>query len=133
MQRYTKQRNSILNALVAASRPLGPQEILTAARQDTPTLGIATVYRTLSILVEDGAIRVVSLPGDAARYEAADLGHHHHFKCLACEREFDVIHCADDFGKLVPRDFVLQGHDVTLYGRCSDCAVRTEAARRKAR
>jgi Fur family ferric uptake transcriptional regulator len=124
VQRYTRQRNSILNALVAAQRPLGPQEILTAAREDTPTLGIATVYRTIGLLLDDGAIRAVALPGDAPRYEAADLGHHHHFKCEVCDRVFDVNACVADLVKLVPRGFVLLGHDVTLYGRCAECARR---------
>jgi Fur family ferric uptake transcriptional regulator len=130
VQRYTRQRNSILNALVAASRPLGPPEILAAARQDTPTLGIATVYRTIAMLLEEGAIRGVSLPGDPPRYEAADLGHHHHFKCLACDRVFDVNDCVHDLLKLVPRGFELQGHDVTLYGRCADCAARPAVVRK---
>jgi Fur family ferric uptake transcriptional regulator len=130
VQRYTRQRNSILNALVAAQRPLGPQEILDAAREDTSTLGIATVYRTIALLLEDGAIRAVSLPGDAPRYEAADLGHHHHFKCEACERVFDVNACVEDLVKLVPRGFVLQGHEVTLYGRCAECAGRRAPARK---
>ena len=123
MQRYTRQRNAILNAIVAAARPLSPQEIQEAAAQDSPSLGIATVYRTIRMLLEDGAVRAVELPGESPRYEAADLGHHHHFKCTGCQRVFDVQECAADLRKLVPPGFTLQGHEITLYGRCAECGA----------
>jgi Fur family ferric uptake transcriptional regulator len=131
VQRYTRQRNAILNAIVAAARPMSPQEILGAAAEDAPTLGIATVYRTIRMLLDEGAVRGVELPGEPARYEAADLGHHHHFKCTACDRVFDVQECAADLRKLIPPGFTLQDHEITLYGRCAECG--TGAARRRAR
>lgn len=128
MERYTRQRDAILNALVAAGRPLGPQEILGAAQAGAPSLGIATVYRTVKLLLEDGSIRAVTLPGEPARYEAADLGHHHHFKCTACDRVFDIDRCAGDLHRLVPPGFTLQSHDITLYGRCPECGPGRRAA-----
>jgi Fur family ferric uptake transcriptional regulator len=132
MERYTRQRNAILNAIVVAARPLSPQEIHEAAAPGSPTLGIATVYRTIRMLLEEAAIRTVELPGEPARYESADLGHHHHFKCTACQRVFDVEECAADLHELVPVGFTLQGHDITLYGRCEDCGRGANGAARRA-
>ncbi len=123
MQRYTQQRNAILNALVAAARPMSPQEVLAAAREATPSLGIATVYRNLKLLVGDALVHAVELPGEPPRYEVADLGHHHHFKCTACDRVFDVGECIADLKRLVPAGFTLERHDITLYGRCRDCGA----------
>jgi Fur family ferric uptake transcriptional regulator len=131
LERYTRQRNAILNAIVAGARPMSPQEILESAQQETPSLGIATVYRNVKLLLEEGRVCAVDLPGEPARYEPADLGHHHHFKCTACERVFDVDECAADLRKLVPAGFTLEHHDITLYGRCDQCGTRVPRRRRR--
>ena len=54
MERNTRQRSAIRDSIARADRPLLPQEVLEAARQDVPGLGIATVYRNLKALVEEG-------------------------------------------------------------------------------
>ena len=51
MERSTRQRTAIRDALEAAQRPLLPQEVLDAAQAQVPSLGIATVYRNLKQLV----------------------------------------------------------------------------------
>ena len=119
--RSTRQRAAIRDVLVGADRPLLPQEVLEAAREAAPTLGLATVYRTLKALVEDGQLRTVALPGDAPRYEPADRRHHHHFQCTRCQRVFDVHACPGDLGRLAPAGFTVEDHDLTLYGRGAAC------------
>jgi len=121
VERYTRQRDAIVNAIVVASRPLSPQEILDAARIEMPKLSIATVYRNLRMLLAEGSIRAVDLPGEPARYEEAALDHHHHFKCTECERVFDIGACQMAMKSIVPRDFSVERHDLTIYGRCSEC------------
>ena len=130
MERTTRQRSSIRRALEAAGRPLLPTEILGAAQQEVPALGLATVYRNLKQLLEAGEIRTVELPGEAPRYEMAGHGHHHHFRCNDCDRVFDVHACPGDMQKLVPRGFKVEGHDLTLYGRCGDCRREAVSASR---
>jgi Fe2+ or Zn2+ uptake regulation protein len=69
MERDTRQRSAIRDAIAQADRPLLPQEVLDAAQQGVPGLGIATVYRNLEVLVEEGELRAVNLPGENARFE----------------------------------------------------------------
>lgn len=128
MQRATRQRAAILATLRYAGRPLTPHEVLSGAQHEVAALGIATVYRNLKRLLLEEEIRLVELPGEAARYEAVHHGHehHHHFLCNRCGRAFDVHGCAEDFARMVPRGFVVQNHDITLYGLCKDC-VETHA------
>jgi Fur family ferric uptake transcriptional regulator len=57
------------------------------------------------------------------RYEPTDRGHHHHFLCRACDEVFDIHGCAEGVAKLAPPGFDLQGHEITLYGQCSDCTT----------
>ena len=125
MERATRQRSAIRQALAGACRPLLPHEVLEAAREQVPGLGIATVYRSLKSLVDEGLLRVVALPGENARYEPVGHGHHHHFQCRQCERVFDVHACPGDLSRLAPDGFTVEDHDLTLYGRCKDCQRST--------
>ncbi len=131
MERSTRQRSAIRSAIEAAGRPLSPQEVLEAAQADVPGLSLATVYRNLKQLMDAGEISPVSLPGESPRYEASHHAHHHHFQCLVCQRVFDVHQCPGDMASLAPPGFTVEGHELTLYGRCSDCgpARRPRAAR----
>jgi Fur family ferric uptake transcriptional regulator len=56
-----------------------------------------------------------------ARYETAQRGHHHHFRCDACLRVFDVHQCPGDLAGLAPPGFAVSRHEITLYGLCNDC------------
>ncbi len=124
MARHTRQRDAIASALQAAGRPLSPQELLAAARGDHPGLGIATVYRTLKALLADGALRAVELPGAPARYELAGKGHHHHFHCRRCDGVFEVDACPAGIRGLLPGGFLLERHEIILYGLCAACGAR---------
>ena len=122
IERETQQRRAIREAFTRTRRPLAPQEVLEAAHEDAPTLGIATVYRNVKALVEEGLLKAVELPGDAPRYELADMGHHHHFHCNVCGKVFDIEGCVGHLSSIVPKGFKLERHDITLYGRCPACA-----------
>lgn len=128
MERNTRQRAAIRDAITAADRPLLPQEVLDAAQALAQGLGMATVYRNLKSLVDDGELRTVNLPGENPRFERAGEAHHHHFQCKQCQRVFDVHACPGDLSRLAPPGFVVDDHDLTLYGRCNECPPRATGA-----
>jgi len=103
MERSTRQRSAIRTVIDAAGRPLSPQEVLETAQAEVPALGLATVYRNLKTLVDQGEISVVTLPGDSPRYESAEHAHHHHFQCTNCKRVFDVHACPGDLAQGLQR------------------------------
>jgi Fur family ferric uptake transcriptional regulator len=119
----TRQRGAIQAAFERAGLPLTPQEALTEAQRELPSLGIATVYRNLRALVEGGVLSTVELPGEPLRYELAGRGHHHHFQCRGCSRVFEVQGCPQDLSRITPRGFTLERHEVVLYGLCDRCAA----------
>jgi Fur family ferric uptake transcriptional regulator len=123
MERNTVQRRAIYHVLEECGRPMGPNEIFDAARPHAPGLGIATVYRTIKRLLEEGYLQQVDLPGEAPRYETAGKEHHHHFRCSACHKVFDLQGCSSDFGSILPQGFKLEGHEIYLFGRCTECAA----------
>lgn len=66
--RETKQRNAIHTVLDEAKRPLSPQELLALAGVLVPGIGIATIYRNVKIMVEQGALSTVHIPGEPPRF-----------------------------------------------------------------
>lgn len=123
-RRDTSQQRAIREAVDSAGRPLSVHEIHDRASDTAPTLGIRTVYRVLNRLLADGDIAPVLVPGQPDRYEPAAVAakHHHHFRCEKCDRVFDVDACPGGLRKMLPRGFTLTGHELSLWGRCADCA-----------
>lgn len=123
--RSTRQRDVITRIMQAAQGPLAVADVLDRARSDLPGLGIATVYRTLKLLTDQGRIHPVTLDGETL-YEASGQGHHHHFSCQDCGRVFTLHTCpvALPSGTVYPGGFIVRAHEVTLYGQCPDCAAR---------
>ncbi len=122
VSRKTKQRNAVREALEDAERPLSVDELLKSASRRVKGLGVATVYRAVATLADEGWLETVEIPGEPTRYERADKGHHHHFQCEKCDRAFDIVGCLDNVRKLVPPKFRVREHSVTLYGLCAACA-----------
>ncbi|HEY4321581.1 MAG TPA: transcriptional repressor [Gemmatimonadales bacterium] len=123
MERNTRQRGAIRRAFQRADRPLGTGEVLELARTEVGGLGIATVYRNIRTLVDEGWLAVVELPGEVPRYEVAGKEHHHHFRCRQCDRVYEVPGCVGSLSEIVPEGFVLESHELVLYGRCPECAT----------
>ena len=121
VQRNTRQRDAIRAAIEVAGRPLSPPEILAATKRKGTRVGIATVYRTIQVLLEEGWLTSVEIPGRALHYERAGLAHHHHFCCTDCDRVFELEGCPLADRPKTPRGFKVTGHQVTLFGTCRTC------------
>jgi len=124
--RQTAQRRAILRALDEAPGPLTPQEVLVHAASHHDGLGLATVYRNLAALSEQGEVIPVHLPNEATRFERtkATHSHHHHFRCERCNRVFELnASCPVAMleGVTLPGGFEVHDHALTLYGLCPDC------------
>lgn len=120
--RNSRQREAIREAIAQAGRPLLPQEIHLLAQQQTPKLGIATVYRNIQALQDAGEIQQVMIPGDSPRFEMAEQPHHHHFKCTACGEVTTLYACPGKMAGLAPAGYQMHSHELTLYGHCDRCA-----------
>ena len=121
MTRSTRQRRAIRSVFERLNRPLGPQDVLNEVAQEVEGVGIATVYRTINALFEEGVLAKVDLPGESSRYEVSGKGHHHHFRCQKCEQVFDLTGCLPNVKSLVPSGFRMTGHEIVIFGNCSAC------------
>jgi Fur family transcriptional regulator, ferric uptake regulator len=132
MVRATKQRKTIHNVLVKYRRPLSVSEILKLAQNEVAGLGIATVYRNLKALQEEGQVIQVDLPGQSPRWEVTPGGHHHHFLCRKCDKLFEIHDCPRDIQRILPKGYILEEHDVLLRGQCDACSRTANTRQPKA-
>lgn len=96
-----------------------------------PSMGRATVYRTLKILVDSGVLCRVLLEDGDLHYQLSHHGHHHHLLCVICGSSQDLTGC-DIEDVLVDTSsrhgFELSGHWLEVYGRCRNCIGRAQDA-----
>ena len=106
-RRNTQQRREIREVFERNNRPLAADEVLHLARQKMAGLGMATVYRTIKALTDEGWLVPVEVPGAPPRYEVRGKAHHHHFHCLKCGKLFELDGCLERLGKLIPPSFTV--------------------------
>lgn len=128
MPYVTQQKLALTGLIQHAERPLTPAEICRTGRHEIPSLGIATVYRTLKQLMKAGQVRVVDIPGAAPHYECTARQHHHFFVCQQCRHLYNLEGCVPGVGALVPKGFSVSRHEIVLYGACRDCRATPRPA-----
>lgn len=131
--KVTNQRVAILKTLAGCpGEHLTTEEIYDLVKPEFPEIGLATVYRTLQLLLELGLIDKVNLDDGYVRYEMTlendeNTHHHHHLICLKCGKVFSF---EDDLleeleGRIrVSMDFLVVNHEVKLYGYCKECGKK---------
>ena len=123
MKRMTKQRKAILDCLERATRPLSIEEIFSEVYVAVPTLNLSTLYRNLKDLMEVDDVKAHELPGHSTHYELVSSVHTHHFLCEKCKKVFNITVCPKEILSMVPKDFVMNEHYITLEGLCPDCQM----------
>lgn len=122
--RLTKPRKTVINVLASSRQALNPTEIFDLAREEYPSLGLVSVYRTLETLEELNLIQRVHQPEGCKSYIAAFSGHQHLLVCEGCGRM--VYFDGDDIASLVERveqesGYQVNEHWLQLFGRCQAC------------
>ena len=81
----TQQREVIARTLLGSRRHLSAEELHEQIRRAHPEVGLATVYRTLKLLVEAGLTSERDFGDGITRYEAKTGSEHHdHLICISC-------------------------------------------------
>lgn len=124
--KVTRQREVILEGFMGLGKHVGVEELLTVARGKSPSIGHATVYRTMKLLVEAGIADERRFSTGVTLYEPRHgVGHHHdHLICTVCERivEFENDEIEDLQEQVAEENgFRLTHHKMELYGICGTC------------
>jgi Fe2+ or Zn2+ uptake regulation protein len=91
------------------------------------SVGRATVYRTLKLLLDRGLVCRVILGDGSVCYRASHKAHHHHLVCVSCGATEDVH--LEDVEDVLHRvreatSYDLVGHRIEMYGFCPACRAR---------
>lgn len=131
--KVTRQRLIVLEVLAENdTKHLTAEEIYERVKVENPDIGLATVYRTVQLLLELELIDRINLDDGYVRYEIGDMEktkhhRHHHLICLKCGK---VIAFQDDMlealetGVQSALGFHVTDHEVKLYGFCKDCSEK---------
>jgi Fur family ferric uptake transcriptional regulator len=122
--RPTRQRLLVLQALAAEPHDATAQELHARLRERGERVGLATVYRTLSLLTERDVVDELSHQAGESCYRLCSPGHHHHLVCTGCHRVEELEDCAiDDWVASVStaRGFSPTSHALEVSGVCPEC------------
>jgi len=124
--RMTRQRESVLDQLRATGGFQSAQQIHTALTASGVNIGLATVYRSLSMLSATHAIDELRTgDGETLYRHCGTKKHHHHLVCRVCgtAKEISGLGLESFLGSL-ERDhgFTDLEHIIEIWGLCSDCA-----------
>lgn len=136
--RITQTRMAILDILTKnPEHHLSAEEIFLMAHRINPTIGFATVYRTLDILTRMGLIQKLDFGDGKARYEiseeSSNLPHHHHLVCTECGKVINYTEFTDEEKELLSKvekelsekyKFKIKNHIIQFSGICSNCSER---------
>lgn len=123
MRRYTAQRMAIEKVFRKHERPLSVDEVLKHGCKLVESLNQSTVYRNIKLLINEGWLKRISHPSLGTLYERAGKGHHHHFHCRKCKRVFELPGCALKEEGAAPDGFVVEDHEIFLFGICPSCGT----------
>ena len=135
--RRTRQRDVIVEAAFSTTDHFTADELWERARQLDPTASRATLYRTLSLLVESGLLREIDLGLQQTCYDPNFVDHprHNHLICVDCRRvvEFEDQHLnllEDCLSRRL--GFQPQASSLRIEAACDELRTRGTCPHRKA-
>jgi Fur family ferric uptake transcriptional regulator len=124
-RRNTWQKTAVLEQLSNTAEFVSAQELHQKISQSGKKLGLTTVYRALTEMVEQGMADSLSISDGEMRYRICTPEHHHHLICRVCGKtvEFDM----PGFEELAlevakSNGFTELSHEIELFGVCAGCS-----------
>jgi Fur family ferric uptake transcriptional regulator len=127
--KLTPQREEILRVLYQhRDKHLSAEDIHFLVKQRTPDVGLATVYRTLELLLDCDLVHRIDFGDGRQRYEVVtgpDAGHHHHH--LICTRCGRILEVEEDLLEALEQrvalayGFQVTNHQLKMFGTCREC------------
>jgi Fe2+ or Zn2+ uptake regulation protein len=122
--RMTPQREAVLAAVRSSDVHPSAEDILGVVRDTSPGIGVATVYRTLDLLVRHGRVQELRLGDESVTRYDGNVRRHDHVICSDCGQVFDVEVSLPDTLVAAAGGQVgvtIDDYDLQLRGRCERC------------
>jgi len=122
--RMTRQRRLVLAILQSSQEHLDADSLYSQAKKLDPQISLATVYRSLALLKENGFIEEHRLGQDHGHFEVIPKAPHYHFTCIRCGEviEFSFPEL-ENLASRLEKQRELQVKQITLdvRGLCAPC------------
>ena len=119
--RNTKQKQAVMDALVALGHPTAAQ-LHAYLKEREASVGFSSVYRILGEGAQNGTVRRITMPGADDIFDAT-LRPHSHARCRLCQMVFDVptptLVAALSAAKV--QGFSVENVELSLVGLCNTC------------
>lgn len=122
--RITAPRRAVAELIAARDGHFTAADLASDARRRRLALGRATIFRSLELLLDVGAVERLDLPTGEHAYVGCQPAHHHHVVCSRCGRTSAV----DDAGLRAFVDdvalrtgYAIDAHRLELFGVCPAC------------
>jgi len=127
--KFTRQREVILETIYKSPGHHSPEEILSLIKEKFPqeNIGIATIYRNLSLFEEENLVESISFGKDGKKYEIGHKSHHDHLVCINCGK---IIEFVDDIIEKQQEEvakkyqFTMIDHTMKIVGICKECQTK---------
>lgn len=123
--RSTEPRRTVLETFLSLEHHVSADDLLREVRRRHPSIGAATVYRTLRLLCDSGIAQEVRVAGRRLYEHKAGHAHHDHLVCDSCGRIVEASDPAIESlqDRLAARHgFVPSSHSLVIHGTCAACA-----------
>lgn len=115
------QRSAVMNFLLNNRIHPTIDEIFMALNPVMPTLSKTTVYNTLDLFVEKGAVSKLAIDDKNARYDV-DTSPHAHFICRGCGAVYDLFNVNPSYFTLPESgNFQIDAVEIAYSGYCMSC------------
>lgn len=120
--RPSVQRTAVMEYLMNYKTHPTVDEIYLALSPSIPTLSKTTVYNTLNLFLEKGAVQMLTIDEKNARYDA-DVSRHGHFYCRSCGSVHDIFQMKPEMYQ-VPENlpFKVESVEISYHGLCGNCS-----------
>lgn len=125
-RRSTWQKTAVREHLAKKTGFVSAQALHAELVASGQKLGLTTVYRALTDLVEQKEADALTSTDGETRYRICGAEHHHHLICTKCGKtiEFEMPGFeASALALAQNHGFHAVSHSIELYGTCSDCGV----------
>ncbi|KQC12604.1 MAG: hypothetical protein APR63_02495 [Desulfuromonas sp. SDB] len=126
----TAQRECILNYILSTSYHFDAEQLYVQMKSEDPSIGRATVFRTVKLLESSGLIRKIRLGKSKSYYElTVKKKHHEHLVCQNCGKIIEFIDSGleERIIKIAKKNnFKINKHAVEIFGICEDCFKSTK-------
>lgn len=124
VKRFSRKREAIRNVLMSTTSHPTAEWIYTQLKPEIPDLSLATVYRNLNEMKENGDVQSVAFWGGKERFDG-NTKKHSHFVCESCGRidDFHFIHHDTDLDLAAQQHFKgkIDFHSLVFHGVCDEC------------